>query len=40
LPESRFIKAVDIAETVWAAYSLSSSAVIEDIVIRPTEGDI
>jgi len=40
LPESRFIKASDIADTVWAAYSLSASAVIEDIVIRPTEGDI
>ncbi|MFT5884072.1 MAG: short-subunit dehydrogenase [Arcticibacterium sp.] len=40
LPESRFIKATDIADTVWSAYSLSPSAVVEDIVIRPLEGDI
>ena len=40
LPEARFIQANDIANTVWAAYSLSPSAVIEEIVIRPTEGDI
>ncbi len=40
LPESRFIKASDIADMVWAAYQLSPSAVVEDIVIRPLEGDI
>ncbi len=40
LPESRFIKALDIADTVWAAYNLSPSALVEDIVIRPVEGDI
>jgi short-subunit dehydrogenase len=40
LPESRFIKATDIADTLWAAYSLSPSALVEDIVIRPLEGDI
>jgi short-subunit dehydrogenase len=40
LPESRFMKAEDIAETIWAAYTLSPMAVVEDIVIRPQLGDI
>lgn len=40
LPESRFIKASDIAETIWAAYNLSPSALIEEILIRPIEGDL
>lgn len=40
LPEERFIKADDVAEAVWAAYSLSSSAVVEEITIRPQLGDI
>ncbi|MBU1821217.1 MAG: SDR family oxidoreductase [Bacteroidetes bacterium] len=40
LPESRFMKAEDIAETIWAAYALSPMAVVEDIVIRPQLGDI
>ena len=39
-PEERFISAGDIAETVFSAYSLSPSAVVEDIVIRPQLGDI
>ncbi len=39
-PDERFIKSADIADIVWAAYNLSPSAVVEDIVIRPTEGDI
>ena len=40
LPEERFIKPQDIAETVWTAFCLSPSAVIEDIVLRPQLGDI
>lgn len=40
LPESRFISAKDVADTVWSAYSLSPSALIEEIVMRPLEGDI
>lgn len=40
LPESRFIKAEDIAETIWAAFALSKSAVVEEIVIRPQLGDL
>lgn len=40
IPEERFIKAEDVAEAVWSAYSLSPSAVIEELVIRPQLGDI
>jgi len=40
LPEERFIRAEDIAELVWAAAGLSPQATIEDIVIRPLDGDI
>ncbi len=40
IPKSRFIQSSDIADIVWASYCLSPSAVVEDIVIRPTEGDI
>ena len=39
LPQSRFMKAEDIAEAVWAAYSMES-AVIEELLIRPQYGDI
>lgn len=40
LPEERFIKAEDIADTVWMVYSLSPSAVVESLIIRPLLGDI
>lgn len=40
LPQSRFMKAEDVAETVWSAYSLSERTVIEEIVLRPQLGDI
>ncbi|GAB3892276.1 SDR family oxidoreductase [Spirosoma agri] len=40
LPEERFLKPDDVAQSIWAAYSLSKSAVIEEILIRPQLGDI
>ena len=40
LPEDRFMKAEDVAEAVYSAYSLSKSAVVEEIVMRPQLGDI
>jgi short-subunit dehydrogenase len=40
LPESRFIKSSDIAETLWSAYSLSENTVIEELIVRPQLGDI
>ena len=40
LPEERFLKPDDVADSAWAAYSLSKSAVIEELLIRPQLGDI
>ncbi|MFZ6013225.1 MAG: SDR family oxidoreductase [Bacteroidota bacterium] len=40
LPEERFMKAEDIADTIVAAYSLSERSVVEEIIIRPQLGDI
>lgn len=40
LPESRFMKASDIAETIFAAYTLSSHTVLEEVILRPQLGDI
>jgi short-subunit dehydrogenase len=40
LPESRFMQSMDIAETIWSAYHLSPSAVVEEIILRPQAGDI
>ena len=40
LPEERFMKASDVADSTWAAYALSKSAVMEEILIRPQLGDI
>ena len=40
LPKNRFLKPSDVADSIWGAYSLSSSAVVEEILIRPQLGDI
>ncbi len=40
LPESRFMKAADIADTIFAAYSLSPHTVLEEVILRPQLGDI
>lgn len=40
LPAERFVPAEDVAELVWQAYVLSPRTVVEDIVIRPVDGDI
>lgn len=40
LPEDRFMKPTDVADSAWAAYTLSKSAVVEEILIRPQLGDI
>lgn len=40
LPIERFMKATDVAESVWAAYNLSPQSVVEELVIRPQLGDI
>jgi len=40
LPESRLMKASDVAAAVWGAYQLSDQAVIEELVMRPQLGDL
>ncbi|MDZ4666800.1 MAG: SDR family oxidoreductase [bacterium] len=39
-PPERFIPATDIAKLVWGAYELSPQTNVEEILIRPIEGDI
>ena len=39
-PVERLMQADDIAKMIWAAYQLSDSAVVEDLVIRPQLGDL
>lgn len=40
LPDERFMKIEDIAETVYSAYAISERSVVEEIIIRPQLGDI
>jgi short-subunit dehydrogenase len=40
LPEERFIKSEDVADLIWATYSLSDRTVVEDLLIRPQLGDL
>jgi len=40
LPDDRFIRPDDVAQAVFSAYSLSPNSVVEEIIIRPQEGDI
>jgi len=40
LPESRFMKADDIAKLIFDIYNLSETTVIEEVVLRPILGDI
>ncbi|MCF0049635.1 SDR family oxidoreductase [Dyadobacter sp. LJ53] len=40
LAEDRFMDSKDIADTIWAAYTLSPRAVMEEILIRPQLGDL
>ena len=39
-PQDRFMKPEDVADTVYAAYSLSRHSVVEEIIIRPQLGDL
>lgn len=40
IPAERFIKAEDIAETIFSAYNISGQSVIEELIIRPQLGDL
>lgn len=39
-PPSRFIKPDDVAEAIFSAWMLSKNTVVEELLIRPQEGDI
>ena len=40
LPTDRFIQPSAIAKLIWAAYQLPSNTVMEEILVRPMDGDI
>jgi short-subunit dehydrogenase len=40
LPDSRFMKATDVAMAVLAAHEMSGRTVVEEMILRPQEGDI
>lgn len=40
LPDERFMKVEDVAETIFATHALSKRSVVEEILIRPQLGDI
>ncbi len=40
LPSERFMDSKDVADTIFAAYSLSPRANLEEILIRPQLGDL
>ncbi|WP_052596926.1 SDR family oxidoreductase [Aureispira sp. CCB-QB1] len=40
LPEERFMKAEDVAQTLLDIYNLSDRTVVEEILLRPQLGDI
>ncbi len=40
LPESRFMRASDVAETLVLAWKINERTLMEEIILRPFEGDI
>jgi short-subunit dehydrogenase len=40
VPESRIMTVTDVADMLWAAYSISPMANVEHIVMRPQKGDL
>jgi len=40
IPEERFMKAEDVAESIWLSHSLSRNTVIEELILRPQLGDL
>jgi short-subunit dehydrogenase len=40
LPKDRFIDADELAKTIYSTYDLGPSTVIEEILVRPMEGDV
>ena len=40
IPDERFMRVEDVAETIFGSYSLSERSVVEEIIIRPQLGDL
>jgi len=40
LPETRFMRAEDVAQTIIVAWDINERTVMEEVIIRPVEGDI
>jgi short-subunit dehydrogenase len=40
IPDERFMKSEDVADTIYAAYMLSGRSVVEEVIIRPLLGDL
>jgi hypothetical protein len=40
LPEDRFMRAEDIADLIWASWSVGSTSIVEELLVRPILGDI
>lgn len=40
LPPERFLQPADVAEMIWTGCSLPAGSVVEDLVMRPQEGDL
>lgn len=40
LPEDRLLAASDVAEQVWRAWDTAPGSVVEEVVIRPLQGDL
>lgn len=40
LPASRFMKSDDVAESIFAAWSMNKTTVMEEVILRPILGDI
>ncbi len=40
LPPERFTDPKSVAKLIWTAYELSDTTVMEEILIRPMDGDI
>lgn len=40
LPRERFIDPKSVAQLIWSAYQLPDQSVIEEILVRPMDGDI
>jgi short-subunit dehydrogenase len=40
IPDERFMRSEDVADTIYAAFMLSGRSVVEEVVIRPLLGDL